>query len=352
LTTESENKALIVHSHYELTVPERALIERGILLAQSREAFIFFVKGILCEREGKYGDALRNYKKVAELYPKCTAAYYRMGAICRVKRLTDQAIANYTSVIEIEPENFFAYYYRGLSHQFNKQYDQAISDYNKALETVPTMKDSFMKKRFTYRWIYKLDYSLLKKWVSFLTPQEEKVLRLSVGIGERPVYDDEGTFLNLHSEPISGKTFYPYVKRYFNDLYYSLSLAHASKKEYEKAMQYINKTLDLKPNFGNAYSLRGLLHWRTHQRQQAIADFKKAIEINPKDNKSYKNLAEIYGAGRLLSLGEKKGFLTYDEVNDLLPEDIVLSDQIDDIIWLMTMKNIDIIDVEKGEKRH
>ena len=52
---------------------------------------------------------------------------------------------------------------------------------------------------------------------------------------------------------------------------------------------------------------------------------------------------------KLLSLGEEKGFLTYDDVNDLLPTDIVSSEQIDDILILFGEKNIDIIDAEKGE---
>ncbi|HTZ40848.1 MAG TPA: RNA polymerase sigma factor RpoD [Syntrophales bacterium] len=53
---------------------------------------------------------------------------------------------------------------------------------------------------------------------------------------------------------------------------------------------------------------------------------------------------------KLISLGEEKGFLTYDDVNEMLPSDIVSSDQIDEIIMLFGEKNIDIIDTEKGEK--
>ncbi len=53
---------------------------------------------------------------------------------------------------------------------------------------------------------------------------------------------------------------------------------------------------------------------------------------------------------KLITLGEEKGFLTYDEVNDILPSDVISSDQIDDIIILFGEKNIDIIDTDKGEK--
>lgn len=53
---------------------------------------------------------------------------------------------------------------------------------------------------------------------------------------------------------------------------------------------------------------------------------------------------------RLITLGEEKGFLTYDDVNDILPSDVISSDQIDDIIILFGEKNIDIIDTDKDEK--
>jgi len=50
---------------------------------------------------------------------------------------------------------------------------------------------------------------------------------------------------------------------------------------------------------------------------------------------------------KLISLGEEKGFLTYDDMNDMLPSDVVSSDQIDDIIVYFGEKNIDVIDAEK-----
>jgi RNA polymerase primary sigma factor len=53
---------------------------------------------------------------------------------------------------------------------------------------------------------------------------------------------------------------------------------------------------------------------------------------------------------KLVTLGEEKGFLTYDDVNDMLPSDVISSDQIDDIIILFGEKNIDIIDADKVDK--
>src|SRR5687768_3377690 len=52
----------------------------------------------------------------------------------------------------------------------------------------------------------------------------------------------------------------------------------------------------------------------------------------------------------LITMGKAKGFLTYDEVNDHMPESIVSSDQIDD--WLSTLggEGIEIVDSSNSVK--
>jgi RNA polymerase primary sigma factor len=46
---------------------------------------------------------------------------------------------------------------------------------------------------------------------------------------------------------------------------------------------------------------------------------------------------------KLIDLGKEKGYLTYDEVNDMLPADIVSPDQIDDVMSLFGEMDIEVI---------
>ena len=46
----------------------------------------------------------------------------------------------------------------------------------------------------------------------------------------------------------------------------------------------------------------------------------------------------------LIDLGKKKGYLTYEEVNDLLPPDVVSPEQIDDLMVSLGERNIGIVD--------
>jgi RNA polymerase primary sigma factor len=50
------------------------------------------------------------------------------------------------------------------------------------------------------------------------------------------------------------------------------------------------------------------------------------------------------GFKRLISLGKEKGFLTFDELNDNLPEDMISSDQIDEVMMMFDEMDIDVVD--------
>ena len=52
----------------------------------------------------------------------------------------------------------------------------------------------------------------------------------------------------------------------------------------------------------------------------------------------------------LLSKGKKQGYLTYDEINELLPEDMLYPEQIDETLMLFYANNIEIIE-EKHQKK-
>ena len=53
---------------------------------------------------------------------------------------------------------------------------------------------------------------------------------------------------------------------------------------------------------------------------------------------------------RLISRGKQKGFLTYEEVNDALPADMVSFDQLDDIIMMFGSMDIEVVDSAKAAR--
>ncbi len=50
---------------------------------------------------------------------------------------------------------------------------------------------------------------------------------------------------------------------------------------------------------------------------------------------------------QLIDLGKEKGYLTYDEVNDVLPSDVISSDRLDDVMSLFGELDIEVVDSER-----
>ncbi|MFH1406965.1 MAG: RNA polymerase sigma factor RpoD [Candidatus Omnitrophota bacterium] len=64
-------------------------------------------------------------------------------------------------------------------------------------------------------------------------------------------------------------------------------------------------------------------------------------KANPKGIKAIK---KIKGIDKLIALGKKKGHLTYDELNSILPESVVSSEEIDGILTILSDENIEVVD--------
>jgi RNA polymerase primary sigma factor len=61
-------------------------------------------------------------------------------------------------------------------------------------------------------------------------------------------------------------------------------------------------------------------------------------------------VGKIKEVEQLISMGGEKGFLAFDEVNEIPPNDIVSSDQIDDVLMMFDEMDIDVVDDLQGLK--
>ncbi|MDD5450242.1 MAG: RNA polymerase sigma factor RpoD [Candidatus Omnitrophica bacterium] len=61
--------------------------------------------------------------------------------------------------------------------------------------------------------------------------------------------------------------------------------------------------------------------------------------------------SKLKGLKELLAAGKEKGHLTYEEVNNILPEDVVSSEEIDEILTILGEENIKIIDAGQEAKK-
>jgi RNA polymerase primary sigma factor len=83
------------------------------------------------------------------------------------------------------------------------------------------------------------------------------------------------------------------------------------------------------------------------QKKTAKRSNKKEVMKKRTETQIRKNKAAPKAIKTLLARGKKQGYLTYDEINELLPEDMLFPEQIDETLMLFDANNIEII-----EKKH
>jgi tetratricopeptide (TPR) repeat protein len=70
---------------------------------------------------------------------------------------------------------------------------------------------------------------------------------------------------------------------------------YANKGQYDEAISNYNKALEINPRLAEAYESRGIAYGKKGQCNQAISDYTKALEINPRDVWAYNNRGFAYG---------------------------------------------------------
>lgn len=84
------------------------------------------------------------------------------------------------------------------------------------------------------------------------------------------------------------------AKNVLGDALYVRSLHALSKKDYKSCIEDLNKAIECMPNSPNFLNKRGMACEKIDDYDQAIADYKKWMEIKPDDDTPKRRLVEVH----------------------------------------------------------
>lgn len=106
--------------------------------------------------------------------------------------------------------------------------------------------------------------------------------------------------------------------------------------QYDKAIADFNKAIELNPKLEVAYGERGIIYLATNKYDKAITDFNKVIEFNPKNELAYRYLGLAY----MKSQRYKQAFVEYNIALKLNPKDEYVIKSIEICKTMMKILNI------------
>ena len=257
--------------------------------------------GVLYKNKIKdYQKALEYYTKEIELRPVFSLGYRnRAGLYYFDLNDKEKALEDYNKAIELDPENKDHYYFRAQFFKQEEEYEKALADYNKAIEIDPDDMDNIDQKANLL-----IELDRYEEGINLFEFIIEKYSKL---ISQNKIKYDEGMQEIIYTcEHISDV----YLK-HFNDYKNSLLYVEKAIKAYT--------TLKEKYLRGESYaiSLRANIYYKNGEKDKALADYQKAIELDPTWRNQYINLSNFYLANK----NYEKAILTIDKTIEMDHDD-------------------------------
>ncbi len=229
----------------------------------------------------------------------------------------DEALTAFDKAIKLKPELYQAWYARGITLLEEQKYQEALEAFDKAIQS--------SKQNFAPAWRGRGQALHALNRFKEALESFDKAIALDDGYYIVRVWrgdvlqalgcpDCRSQALQAYNEAIKIKP-HPLAFNRRGSLYASLGKRDEAIADYNKAIEisYINrssakytwedkeaaftdadKAVEVAPNYVNAYIHRGLIRYEQKNKDKAIADFSKAIQIDNRNPLLYLYLAYIY----------------------------------------------------------
>lgn len=204
--------------------------------------------------KGKYDSAQKSFEKAyfyALTDKEKIDALYEVADICLMDSEYQRAYEIYCQIIKLNEKEIGAYYGKAICFDYKNDLNSAIENFKKAIEI-----DYFYDRAHYY---LACDYDRLNM-------REEAIRELKICIELDP---------------------YDYVS------YSDLGAFYEESKEYEKALFYINKSLEIANSYGRALYNKGVVFSKMKNKKEALKAYYLALD-NSNDQDIYLNISVIY----------------------------------------------------------
>ncbi len=247
---------------YDFNDYEGALLELNKSIELNPHFFIsYYNRGNIKLKLGDFQGSINDCNKAIEIIPNFVLAYIVRG-IAKFKLKDNKgAIYDFNKSIEIDNNFASAYIGRGLVKADLKDINGAINDFDKAIEIDPKNEQFYISRGGI-------------KYFSGFKEQGCQDFEKAKELG----FLDAQTLINKFCNHIQT-----------SEEYFKSAIAKERIKDYKGALADYNKAIEINPDLVKAYNNRGNIKSDLKDYDGAISDFNKALEINPKDVFAYSN---------------------------------------------------------------
>jgi len=235
---------------------------------------------------GDYDSALNSFQTSLSLNDQTPLTYTDLGTVLQLKGEYLKALEAFNKALELEPESFMNLLNVANISNLLRRYDLTINAYEKLLTLNPNLKDirnsligAYIKNNQPEKAINMIDVALETN------PKNVPLLFRKAKIFT--MLEDFNAAQKIYEQIISFKKNSPSV-------YHSYALLHIKMGNYDKALQYLNKSVTLDDKNPSVHKDFGVIYLMRNQVEYAKEEFDLAVKLGDMDNEILKECADFY----------------------------------------------------------
>ena len=314
---------------------------------------LYLTRASIYEEQKLYDEAILNYNRALVLDPENDRAYNNLGTIYYLKGMLRESIENYEKALEINPNRVESLFNLGNAYAKKCEAQEAVNYFSQALELDPNLPSALNNRGLVYTGMGNQAAAIADfKAALKIDPQSQVVpFNLSIAYHRMDSLDialdyvnmalqrdsskaefflNKGTILIQLGQPKAALENYskainlspemPVVYNNIGNVYSKVDNVEEAQKSYEKAVELfpdflekryftLNQTRSsgqadlvgscqdpqvLARDYAGIYNNLGKIYLRQNSINNAIAAFKRAMELNPVNPEIYENIAACY----------------------------------------------------------
>ncbi|MBY0526205.1 MAG: tetratricopeptide repeat protein [Gemmataceae bacterium] len=250
----------------------RAIAEFNLALRlDPKNPLVYNDRGMAYADQGDFDRALVDYTAALRLDPRLTLVYVNRGIAFHGKANYDRAIAEFTRALRLEPRNVPAYFNRGLAFAAKAAHPQAIADFDKVLLLDPKHTEAAAKREESQR---------ARGKVAAPVGAERRPPTGAPRVPTRQEMDERRLSKAKNTQEEERRQVRAAA-------YFARGRSYFEAGEYGQAIDQFTKAIQMDPRDAVAYFNRGLAYVAQTEYQEAIADYTSALHLNPRNAMAY-----------------------------------------------------------------
>ena len=232
-------------------------------------------RGLSYYRLGDRDRAYDDYSVAIRLEPqqqRTSIPYLNRAIVQRERGNLDLAFDDINASLRLNPKFALAYNTRGNLYYDRKDYDRALADYSEALSLDPAYATGYTNRGNAY--YAKRDWQRALEDYSSAIRLDPNAVAARVGRGNS--YDELGDgerAIKEYSEAIR-------INRSYGLAYFNRARIYLNRKDYISALSDYSDAVRLDPKRAAAHQGRGLANEGLGRRDEAIKDFRQALQLD------------------------------------------------------------------------